>query len=112
MPLTGKAKTEYMREFMRRKRAAARAGSPVHRETEPQEARIKQVEAELAKTQAAEAERLSRHVTNGDAARLRELEAELERKQQECEEAWRHSRRGVMFSSDEYRLLKTALSPG
>ena len=70
MPLTGEARTKYMREYMRRRRAAERSGGPVKpvkphaetatgtlaRELAAAKARIGELEAALARAQASNRE--------------------------------------------------------
>jgi hypothetical protein len=43
--------------------------------------------------------------------RVRKLEAELNRMREQEERGWRHARRGIKFTNDEYRLIKALLHP-
>jgi hypothetical protein len=80
------------------------------RKTEALEARIRELEAELARR-----DQRSPPPPTGDTAklqaRIKELEAELESEREQSESGWRAARRGIKFSYDGYRLLLSCLHP-
>jgi hypothetical protein len=86
------------------------SGADASKATKRLEARIKELEAALAREQERrEAAEAKAAVSNAEAtvmleARIRELE-EIE------ERGWRVARRGIKFSSHDYRLLKSILHP-